>query len=186
MNASGDLRLRQGAEPGVTALPQVRVARVLLSVVMVTLASACLSCGPGRTSLPATLTPEEHELRARDFQMRLDARLLEAEQQGFVNPGAKSETLPLWRLTGPPALLGYVRAISADSLSIHTFASADPQNYFAGDVWTFKFTPGTNIFRWLLVFISPQDLRKGEIVRVILIQGTMNLESVRGFGVTWP
>jgi hypothetical protein len=159
---------------------------VLLSVVIVTLAAAGFSCGPRGTSPSATLTPQEFEARVADLRSRLEARLLEAEQKGIVNPGAKSMTLPLWRLTGPPALLGYVTAISADALSIRTFVSADQQNYFAGDPWRFKFTPETRVAHWVGVLISPQDLQKGEIVRVTVVQGTMDLESVRGFGVSWP
>jgi hypothetical protein len=103
-----------------------------------------------------------------------------------VNPGEKTVSFPAWRRTEPPLLLGYITAISGDSLSIRTFVSADQQNYFAGEPWTCKFTPETHVARWVGMFISPQDLQKGEIVRVILVQGTMNPESVRGMGVSWP
>jgi hypothetical protein len=186
MNVSGDLRLGQGAEPGVTALPQGRVERWLLTMIMVTVTSVCLSCGPGGRDPSPTLTPQERELQVADLFSRLEARLLEAEQKGIVNPGEKGSTLALWRQTKPPALVGYITAISADSLSIRTFVSADEQDYFAGDPWTFKFTPETRVRRWLAVFISPQDLKKDEIVRVILVDGTMNLQAVVGLGVPWP
>jgi hypothetical protein len=171
---------------GESPVRRARVARVLLSVVMITLVSACFSCGPGGTDPPSTLTPEEFEARVRDFRGRLEARLLEAEQKGIVNPGEKDIALPAWDNTQPPRLLGYITAISADALSIRTFVSADQQNYFAGDPWTFKFTPETRVAHWVGVFMSPEDLQKGEIVRVTVVQGTMNLESVRGFGVFWP
>jgi hypothetical protein len=160
--------------------------RWLLLVVMFTVASTYFSCGPGGTNRPATLTPEEFDARVADLKSRLEARLLEAEQKGLVNPGEKSISFPAWRQTEPPLLLGYITAICGDSLSIRTFVSADQQKYFTGDPWTFKFTPKTHVARWVGMFISPQDLQKGEIVRVILVQGTMNLESVRGMGVSWP
>jgi hypothetical protein len=103
-----------------------------------------------------------------------------------VNPGEKSIALPDWDNTQPPSLLGFITAISPDALSIRTFVSADQQNYFAGDPWTLRFTPETRVARWVGVFIPPEELQKGEIVRVIVVQGTMNLQIVRGAGVSWP